>query len=83
MKQPKPSHPHLTKAGAPRQRAPGAGAPNKGRHVQLSRVSPECLATFQALAAAIAPKGKTPSLVDAIEHAARVALAQARSSMRH
>ena len=80
---PKPSPAHLTKAGAPRQRAPGAGAPNKGRHVQLSRVTPECLATFQALAAAIAPKGKTPSLVDAIEHAARVALAQARSSTRH
>ena len=76
---PKPSHPHLTKAGAPRQRAPGAGAPNKGRHVQLSRVSPECLATFQALAAAIAPQGKNPSLVEAIEHAARVALAHAQT----
>jgi len=79
---PKPSPAHLTKAGAPRQRAPGAGAPNKGRHVQLSRVSPECLANFHSLAAAIAPRGKNPSLVDAIEHAARVALAQAQSASR-
>ena len=79
---PKPSQPHLTKAGTVRQRAPAAGAPRKNRRVYLSRVSPECLANFQTLAAAIAPKGKTPSLVDAIEHAARVALTQARSASR-
>jgi hypothetical protein len=82
MKQPKPSHPHLTKAGTVRQRAPGAGAPRKNRRVYLSRVSPECLANFQALAAVIAPQGKNPRLVDAIEHAARVALAQAQSASR-
>ena len=58
------------------------GQPRKNRRVYLSRVSPECLADFQTLAAAIAPQGKTPRLVEAIEHAARVALAQARSASR-
>jgi hypothetical protein len=82
MKQPKPSHPDLTKAGTVRQRAPGAGAPNKGRHVQLSRVSPECLANFQTLATLITPAGKTPSLADAIEHAAKFALAHSQLAHR-
>jgi hypothetical protein len=80
MRKPKLPRVQLTQAGTPRQRAPGAGAPCKGRKVYLSRVTAECLADFQALAVAIAPEGKTPCLADAIEHAAKVALAQVRAS---
>jgi hypothetical protein len=58
------------------------GQPRKNRRVYLSRVSPECLANFQTLATLIAPHGKNPSLVDAIEHAAQLALTHELLSAR-
>lgn len=73
MSQPKPASPSLTKKGLPRQRAPGAGRPDAGRKCRLSPVSQECRDQLDAIAAAIAKPGKTPSLAAAIEHAARVA----------
>jgi hypothetical protein len=79
MSKPKPTTAHdtqLTKQGKPRLRAPGAGAPPKHRAHYLSRVSAQTLADYQAIARAIARPGKAPSLADAIEHAARVALAK-------
>ena len=72
MSQPKPATttlPQLTAAGKPRQRAPGAGAPHKGRRVHLSRVTPQCLADLQHLANAW-----HCTLADAIERAATQAL---------
>lgn len=83
MRQPKPStakDTQLTKAGKPRLRAPGAGAPAKHRTHYLSRVSAQTLADFQTIAAAIARPGKSPSLADAIEHAARVALKKLKTT---
>ncbi len=59
----------LTKAGKPRLRAPGAGAPDKGRKTYLSRVSAECLADFKTLATAW-----ECSIADAIERAAAQAV---------
>ena len=72
MRQPKPStakDTQLTKAGKPRLRAPGAGAPDKGRKVHLSRCTPETLAHFQQLATAW-----HCTLADAIERAAAQAI---------
>jgi hypothetical protein len=79
MSKPKPTtatHSQLTKQGKPRLRAPGAGAPPKHRTHYLSRVTAQTLADFQTIARAIARPGKAPSLADAIEHAARGALAK-------
>jgi hypothetical protein len=84
MRKPKPTtakDTQLTKAGKPRLRAPGAGAPDKGRKTYLSRVSAQCLADFQTIAKAIAAPGKAPSLADAIEHAARTLAKQIRPKM--
>lgn len=72
MRKPKPSDAtdtQLTKAGKPRLRAPGAGAPDKGRKTYLSRVSAECLADFKTLATAW-----ECSIADAIERAAAEAV---------
>ena len=74
MSQPKPAtatDTQLTKAGKPRLRAPGAGAPSKGRRIHLSRVSPETLAHLHQLATAW-----HCTLADAIERAAHEAITQ-------
>ncbi len=68
MSQPKPATEALTKKGAPRQRAPGAGRPDAGRKCRLSPVSQECRAQLDAIAAHL-----DCTLAEAIEHAARVA----------
>lgn len=71
MSQPKPAThtlPQLTKAGKPRKRAPGAGAPSKGRRHHLSRVDATTLQTFQHLATAW-----HCTLADAIARAAQQA----------
>ncbi|MES2730085.1 MAG: hypothetical protein V4621_08345, partial [Pseudomonadota bacterium] len=41
----------LTKAGAPRKRAPGAGQPSKGRTANLPRIRPEAYARLKELSA--------------------------------
>lgn len=69
MSKPKPTDPELTKAGKPRQRAPGAGAPDKGRKTRLSLVSEETRDHFKALATAW-----ECSIADAIERAAAQAV---------
>lgn len=51
MRQPKPSNPHLTKKGQPRQRAEGAGRPESGRKVRLSLVTEECRQQIKTIAA--------------------------------
>ena len=65
MRQPKPPTQDLTKKGAPRKRAPGAGRPDAGRKTRLSLVTEETRAQFKALAAAW-----KCSQADAIERAA-------------
>lgn len=73
MRQPKPSSPDLTKKGQPRQRAEGAGAPDKGRKTRLSLVSAETRDQFKALATAW-----QCSIADAIERAAAQAVKRLR-----
>jgi hypothetical protein len=86
MKSPKPTpkgkpqlnSAELTTRGSPRKRAAGAGRPARTdpRTKTMPRITPAAHQQFQAIARAIARPGKAPSLADAIEHAARVALAK-------
>jgi len=64
-----------TKTGAPRKRAPGAGRPCAGRSISLPRVSPETREELGKIQAALRQPGqRAPSLADAVEAAARMAL---------
>ena len=90
MKSPKPAPKgkpklnaaELTKAGAKRKRAAGAGRPARSepRTKTLPRITPAAHQQLQTIAQAIARPGKSPSLADAIEHAARVALKKVKTT---
>lgn len=74
MSKPKPTtatHTQQTATGKPRQRAPGAGAPTKGRRHHLSRVDAATLAHYQTLATAW-----HCTLADALARAAAQAITQ-------
>lgn len=73
MRQPKPPTQELTKKGAPRKRAPGAGRPDAGRKTRLSLISETTRAQFKTLAAAW-----KCSQADAIERAAEQAIKRLR-----
>jgi hypothetical protein len=61
--------PALTKAGAPRKRAPGAGRPSAGRSCNLPRVSKKAKGLFAEIA-----EFRGCSLARAVEIAAEVAM---------
>lgn len=66
----------VTKSGAPRKRAPGAGRPVEGKGRAGSvRVGPEARALLEDLQGVLdVPGARAPSLADAVEVAARMAL---------
>ena len=72
----------LTKTGAKRKRAPGAGRParSKPRTKTMPRITPAAHQQLQTIAQAIARPGHTPCLADAIEHAARVAVKKLKTT---
>lgn len=65
----------MTKAGAPRKRAPGAGRPSAGRTYGLPRIKPAAAAILREIAQVRGQQtGKACSMAEAIELAACLAI---------